>query len=160
MDYKIEYTNAKQAILADQTGSNFPWMTSELSSATSDLADMSRKEKESFDSIELKESSDALRLIYKCAKQFTKGNKSLSDMGSDFLFLVLGSNKTKLTFAFVSGLIEFWKEFHVKYKFEVLYFSLEDSIDKSIANLVNNLPWFYFESSNDDLKVIIIIMID
>ena len=154
MEYKIEYSNAKQNILGDETGRNFPWISSELVSTTSDLIDINKNDYENWDTFEINEPVDALKIIFRFTKHFTSGitNKNLNEMESDFIFIVLGSNKAKMTFAFMNGLVDFWKEFHAKYKFEVVYFSLEETIDKTISNVTCGLPWFYYENSNLDLK--------
>ena len=66
---------------------------------------------------------------------------------------MLGANQSKLTNIFLNGLVEFWKQFNVKYKFDVVYFNLQQEIDESILNIVEYVPWFYYKNSDDDLKV-------
>lgn len=145
-------------ILSDESGKMFPWMSNEpLNSHPADTIEPDdNKSEEPIESpkIDIETTNDALKVIKSNSVFFNKPTQEdCVKQDVDFLFLVLGANQSKLTNIFLNGLVEFWKQFNVKYKFDVVYFNLQQEIDESILNIVEYVPWFYYKNSDDDLKV-------
>jgi hypothetical protein len=141
LDYKIYPTNFKQMILSDEH--SLPLEQSKI---------VQNNEIKS-----VKNGADVLHIINSNLVPFEQfrydDDESSNKKKFDFIFMVLGSNESNLTKNFLKGLVEFWKKFHLKYKFQVVYFSLETVININFFEIVGSIPWYIYDSSEIELKV-------
>jgi hypothetical protein len=80
-----------------------------------------------------------------------------------FVFLLFGSNEFKSNSTIVQSIIEFWKQFHKKHKFIVVYLEFNSRDDRSSSGGENKKPLStidlssvdWFTVSKKDIKVII-----
>ena len=166
-------------ILADESGKKFPWATFEpvlnnfdsyslkdqaeasfnqrsdkaAKASTTEPIKKSKKTivKQTIKESQINNSNDMLNMIASNMTSFNPqlGISYVAYPDTNFLFLVIGSNESKFTYMFMQGLAEFWKKFHEKYKFQVVYLSKENEIDKSICSIAYGLEWFFFKGDKN-----------
>lgn len=162
IDYKIDSSNAKQMVLTDKSGKKFPWANFNslhnnkndiynLNDSSAAIQNNQTKQIKNLninnDLLSKESSNDMLNMITSNMLPFDSQQTFSYTPYPDtnFLFMVIGSNKSKLTQVYLQGLAEFWTKFHSKYKFKVVYLNSEEKeIDKSISKIVFNLEWFFF----------------
>jgi hypothetical protein len=72
---------------------------------------------------------------------------------SSFVYILFGTSKVKSNKSIIHALVEFWKQYHIKHKFEFVYLNFDNVIDEAILNLINSTTWFTLKNSKKDLKV-------
>lgn len=74
-----------------------------------------------------------------------------------FLFILFGSNKSNISKTIVKGLVQFWNQYHVKHRFDVIYLTNDNFIDDSIYKLIGSADWFTLSpKASSSIKVFII----
>lgn len=166
VDFDTDKTNIKQQFLSDESGDDFPW-SDKFKAKTLEPNDIQPNETESDLSMQLKnykpykllsEVLDNLIMINRIFPHSTKSSQKLitktkqppiNKNGYKFLFMIFGSNDSPLNKPVIENLIEFWKTFHLKHKFLVVYLNFDRS--DMILNEFPIIPWYTILSR--ELKV-------
>jgi hypothetical protein len=155
VDFDTDKTNIKQLFLSDENGDDFPWSdkfkTKHLEIDNNNKTNENEQTdlKPSNTHLEnykpykmLNEILDNLIMINRIFPHSTKSSQKqkINKNGYNFLFILFGSNDSPLNKLIVENLIEFWKVFHLKHKFLVVYLNFDRS--NKVLNEFPILPWY------------------
>ena len=171
LDFRIDKSNIKQAFLDDENGDNFPW-TNDVVKSTNEITITSSTKKSIIKATESNSESDKktsqnfsnesglnaeqindiyFEFLEEILENLSPINVEETQMtvntySHDFLFILFGSDESEINSIVIENLNEFWRKFHVKHKFIVVYLNFDSEPFK-------NMP-YWFTVMKNNVKVI------
>lgn len=133
VDFNSDRTNIKHHILSDETGLKFPW----LSPSSSNFFQV--------------EEMTVYEEFLKCLEPNENAVNIKNE--NNFLYVLLGSNEITANRHIIASVAEFWRQFHEKHKFSVVYLDFEKKTEELAFS--PDLNWFTIKNTKIKVKFVL-----